>query len=114
MAALPSKVWLALYMRMGAEPGTRKDINELGRALVLNYFLDIMEGDQFLTAEELESLASMREVNVPDYSADELAELVKAFRNMGQDPEGNLDPSSMAYFVNGVPDLAEVNSPLSA
>lgn len=112
--ALPSKVYLAFYMRMGAEVGTAKEINKLSRALVLNYFLDIMEGDQFLTAEELESLAPMREVNVPDYSAEELQRLVEAFKNLGQDPEGNLDPGSMAYFVNGVPDLAEVNSPLSA
>lgn len=100
LAALPSKVYLAMYQIYGSDNEARKKINNLARALVLDYFFSTLNGDKFLTEDEAELLESMREIESVDLGSEDWATLVEQFKS-----RGNGDPSSPAYIVHTLADL---------
>lgn len=100
LAALPSKVYLAMHMILGGDGQARIKINELARTLVLNYFVDAMKGGRFLTETDLETLGPMLEMQNFDLLGQDWDELVAKFESRG---DGN--PSSPAYIVQSLADL---------
>lgn len=101
LAALPSKVYLAMYSICGGNLEARVEINNLARALVLNYFVNSMEGRRFLTDQEIELLDPLMQVhNFSELSPEDWDELETEFKN-----RGNGDPSSPAYIVSSLADL---------
>jgi len=105
LAALPSKVYLAMHLTLGGDAEARVKINKLARALTLNYFIDAMEGRRFLTDEDIETLDPMMEMADLDLTGQDWDALEAAFKSRGDG-----DPSSPAYIVNSVADL-EANAP---
>lgn len=100
LAALPSKAYLAMHLILGGDNEARAKLNELARALMLNYFVASMNGAKFLSQEDLETLAPMLELPNFDLSGQDWDELESQFKARG---EG--DPDSPAYVVNSIADL---------
>jgi hypothetical protein len=100
LAALPSKAYLAMHLILGGDAEARAKLNELARALMLNYFYDQMQGHRFMTEEETEALDLMCELPNFEWMKEDWDELEAQFKARG---EG--DPDSPAYVVNSVADL---------
>lgn len=105
LAALPSKAYLAMHLIVGGDAEARAKLNELARALMLNFFVDAMNGAKFLSPEDLEALAPMLDLPYFDLLSQDWDELEAQFKARG---EG--DPDSPAYIVNSVADL--LNRPM--
>jgi hypothetical protein len=100
LAALPSKAYLAMHLILGGDTEARAKLNELARALMLNYFYDKMKGHLFMTESDTEALDAMCELPQFDLEEEDWAKLQELFKARG---EG--DPDSPAYVVNSVADL---------
>lgn len=100
LAALPSKAYMAMHLILGGDAEARVKINNLARALVLEYFINDLEGKRFLTEEEIDSIVPMMEVPEMVLGAKDWEALAQTFKDRGQG-----DPESTAYIVNAVTDL---------
>lgn len=100
LAALPSKAYMAMHLILGGDAEARVKINNLARALVLEFFLNELEGKRFLTESEIESLVPMMEVPTMELGTEDWEQLAQTFKDRGQG-----DPESTAYIVNAVTDL---------
>lgn len=100
LAALPSKPYLAMHLVLGGDAQARVKLNELARALMLQYFMDKMHGSSFLSPEELKALKPMLEVPQLDLEDQDWDDLESKFKARGKG-----DPNSPAYVVNSINDL---------
>ena len=100
LAALPSKAYMAMHLILGGDAEARVKINNLARALVLEFFLNDLEGKRFLTESEIESLVPMMEVPEMVLGNEDWEALAQTFKDRGQG-----DPESTAYIINSVADL---------
>lgn len=94
-----------MHLILGGDTEARAKLNELARALMLDYFINEMEGKRFLTEEEVDNLLHMVVVPDLDLLVQDWDELEAQFKARG---EG--DPDSPAYVVNSVADL--LNRPM--
>ena len=91
---------MAMHLILGGDAEARVKINNLARALVLEYFINDLEGKRFLTEDEIESLVPMMKVPEMVLGAEDWKALAQTFKDRGQG-----DPESTAYIVNAVTDL---------
>jgi hypothetical protein len=103
LTPIPSKAYLAMYLLFGKGKEARKRINEMARALVLNHFLDEMEGDQFFTHDEMIKMTRFCEMPDVDISDEAMEAVLKEFNRLGQTPDGEPDPAG--YIVGDLVDL---------
>ena len=91
---------MAMHLILGGDAEARVKINNLARALVLEYFINDLEGKRFLTEGEIESLVPMMEVPSMKLETEDWEALAQTFKDRGQG-----DPESSAYIINSVADL---------
>lgn len=91
---------MAMHLILGGDAEARVKINNLARALVLEYFINDLEGKRFLTEDEIESLVPMMEIPEMVLGNEDWEALAQTFKDRGQG-----DPESTAYIVNAVTDL---------
>lgn len=89
-----------MHLILGGDAEARVKINNLARALVLEYFINDLKGKLFLTESEIESLVPMLEVPTMALGTEDWEQLAQTFKDRGQ---GN--PESSAYIVSNLADL---------
>lgn len=105
---VPAKVYIALYRIFGDDPKeSKRQINDLARALLLRYFFSDLKGHEFVSQEEYEQLAKHTEVpSLPyGYSEKDWAVLVQDFQALPEEvitPQGrvknNRNVTEIPYF----------------
>lgn len=105
LSALPSKLYVAMYIALGSSEQARRSLNDLSKSLLVRHFLEDMGGAAFLDPDELEKAKEIADVQIASPSETEMADLVDSFKNLdGQD--------GLAYFVESSRDLKKISTKL--
>lgn len=102
LSALPSKLYVAMYIALGSGEQARRSLNDLSKSLIVRHFLEDMGGAAFLNPAELEKAKEIAEVQIAPPTAAEMVDLVKAFKNL-------MDHDDLNYFVESNRDLRKIS-----
>jgi hypothetical protein len=100
VSALPSKIYVAIYMALGNSSQAKRELNDLGKALVVKYFLDHLDGASFLRPDELELAEELAKVNLDLPSPEVLQESARIFKTM--------DDCPLSYFIENAKQLRQL------
>jgi hypothetical protein len=109
VAALPSKAWVLLYdlLENHTTRSGQSAINQLGRALVIDWLLQIDGVSDLFTQDEIAKLKKLSTFPLTLPPEQAIEHFKKRSQSQGQN-SSDFDPASPSYFVRSFSDLLKV------